>query len=170
MIFNPVYFGQKPVSYMHYNFIAWIPLFVTGILVARINGNRNLIGFSHKSLDVVVMCVSFVVLFLINKSFYLWIFMPFVSVLFFYISANIMSWNNVLKKLGVWLGGLSSYIFVVHPIAQLLSEKLLSICQAKAIPVRLLYVVIIYVILTLILVYLYRPVHQWLVMKVNNKQ
>ena len=153
---------------MHYNFIAWMPLFVAGILTSKVKNDETLES-NINVYSVLTMIVSIVAIFIINYNFYSWTLMPFVSVLFFYTLGRLLYSIKSIRKVGVWIGSISSYIFVAHPIAQMLSEKILSVCQVRALPMRLLYIVIMYVCITLLLTYLYKPIHKWLIKKVECK-
>ena len=111
--------GQVLLSYMRHNFIGWIPVFVLGIVAAKVNLFNSFEDYS--GLVYLVICFLCIVLsYALNINFYLWLLLPFVSIVFFYCLSLLVESTNISRKFFIWYGKLSSYIFVAHPIAVLL--------------------------------------------------
>ena len=53
-----------------------------------------------------------------NLNFYIWIFVPFISLIFFYSLAKLTERGHFVKLAVLWLGNYSAYIFAVHPIVR----------------------------------------------------
>lgn len=116
-VFNPDYgVDFKWLRYIRLNSFGWLPVFITGILFARNSG--RLISVSRNILFLMGLAISsFVFLFLTNLNYYSWVLMPFVSVVFFLSLGFFINKIKSLRTACVYLGKLSPFIFVSHPIA-----------------------------------------------------
>ncbi len=132
LVLNPNH-GIDPrwLRYIRLNSFGWLPVFITGILFAR-NAGR-MISLSTNNLILISVAISsFFILFLTNLNYYSWVLMPFVSVVFFLSIGIIINKIKVLRIAVVYLGKLSPYIFVGHPISIYFMQLLLnSICFQK---------------------------------------
>ena len=164
MIVNPALVGQKPISYMRYNFIGWIPVFFSGILCAHKDGDL----VCKKWVLTVLMLFSSVLVFCMNWNYYTWVIMPFLCILFFYSISELICSVKIIKAIPIWLGKISSYIFVCHPISLLLIEKIMKIGEGHNLIAPLFLYTVIYFLLTIGLVYLYKPLHQGLVRVIDK--
>ncbi len=104
-------------TWLRHNFFGWGHIFLTGMIVAKINNNKC---FTQTTIVyVIVGALSLILLPFLQLNVWLWLlFVPFVALLFFVALAN--AFNNIppLKKIGLWLGNYSAFIFVVHPIVR----------------------------------------------------
>ncbi len=141
--------SQRILHYLRVNSFAWLPLFFIGIGAAR---SGKIIQLNNNAFLFVSMLLCFSLLFFVNISFYSWIIMPIVALLFFLLATIVVEKNCVTKAVGLWLGKLSPYIFVAHPIVLLMVDK-------SGIEAPLVVLTLFYIILFLLLSILYKYLH-----------
>ncbi len=113
--------SSQSLEWLRRNFIGWVPIFCLGIWVA--NTKRNLRLPSNWLLLVLMALVLFVIICIASFNFYSWLFVPLIALLLLLVLGEIFCLMNLTKKLFVWIGGLSSYLFVVHPMARGIAHK-----------------------------------------------
>ena len=152
---NPDCFATTDLlHYVKKNFYGWLPFFILGLFCARKGG----LLLSNRLLVSLISLLSFVLIFLMNINYYLWIMMPFASIVFFLSISILLNNITMLKKVGVWLGKNSPYIFVTHQISIILVLALID-----KIPYDGMWVwVILYIGFTLCLSLLYGCLHNYL--------
>ena len=138
--------SQELLRYCKSNFLGWISLFIVGVIMGRINRKEGVKYniFSLICLTVFFLCLSW----FLNYNYYIWLLLPFSSVVFFYTLAKLVSLSSIFSKLSNWIGQISPYIFVVHP---LIAEPI-SVNQGISIRVALL----LYLVLLFITVIIYK--------------
>lgn len=159
-MFAPEHFpSQRILHYLRLNSFAWLPVFLMGIAAAR--AEKKLCITNYVVL-VISILLCFGLLFVVNASYYLWVLMPIVALAFFSLSAIAVDKIPVSRSFGIWLGKMSAYIFVSHPIALLLVEK-------SRLEAPLIVHTSIYVTLFLLLSIMYKQLHVKLQVLFNNK-
>ena len=116
--------NSHPLEWVRRNFIGWVPVFFAGICVADSNGNFRL----HQN-SFILLIESIFILFLIsvsNLSFYTWLIVPFLALFFFAVIGQVCFNVKFLRTAFLWIGNLSSYLFVCHPIARGITHKILE--------------------------------------------
>ena len=159
------------LKYIRLNFIGWLTVFILGIIV----GNYKHKGYDDRSQTIVgnngynswwallLMLISFSCLFLVNKSYYLWILLPFLSIFFFYSTIIAIEKVPVINTVSLWLGQKSSFVFVIHPIVLLGVQWMLKLPICSEISLYVLS--ILYIFFCLLLAVSYEMINIWL----NNK-
>lgn len=109
--------SQYPIFllWVKYNSIGWLPPFLCGIIIAR---NKYKIRSKKAKM---ISIITLVIILIFEFNFYTWLLTPiFVILHAIYI---ITLYPKFLKKILIFIGKRSSYIFVVHPIARELTIK-----------------------------------------------
>lgn len=107
------------------------------------------------------MIVSFVLVIAFNVNYFLWLFIPFASLLMFYCAAKLtVEKENLFKRAVIWVGTNSAFIFVSHPIAR-------SLIQHLPWAINIVAIVLIYVIVTLVVSIGYRILNKKLLSIAN---
>jgi peptidoglycan/LPS O-acetylase OafA/YrhL len=101
---------------LRYNFTGWGHIFILGMIVGKMND----IKFCPEkmSLKILLLIISFILLPVLNLSYVLWLFfLPFVALYVFILLADIINYNdNIFRKIGLFLGKYSAFIFVTHAV------------------------------------------------------
>lgn len=146
---------QEMLSYLRRNCIGWLPVFYLGIVATS---NK----FSIKKLKVggiiLMVLISLIMLFIMNLNYVLWLFMPIIAVMFFYFLSLLTSEINAVKRTAIWIGNLSPFIFVFHPISILLYQKIMV--YEFQLPLWLL--TICYCIITVCGAKLFKEIHKYI--------
>jgi hypothetical protein len=142
-------------SWMRHNFFGWILPFSLGVLFARYDFG---VLFANRGVNLAVVLFSGPLLVAMNYDPYLWLLSPVVAIVAAVSLAKI--WQG-----GVWLGGLSSFIFVIHPIVRfvLLRPQVREFFGYEATTpytTLLLPRLALYVALTLLFAVLYRRLYR----------
>lgn len=115
--FNPTWSPlEEPLSWVHHNFIGWLPCFIFGILCAR--GAIKDINIKNAALCALAIIALFAIILLMNWNYYIWLFLPFVIVVFFLLLAQLAERWKPTCAIGETLGKYSACIFASHPIAR----------------------------------------------------
>ena len=109
--------------FMH-NLTGWVLDFILGIMVAR-SGKLSWQNLSVWKLLMIAIVAGglFVVC---NSSKYLWLFIHLFAIVFFVALSLIIHRTRYLKKCFMYLGSLSSFLFVMHPVARSIVVSLFS--------------------------------------------
>lgn len=169
IILSPDFYPNAAIlKYIRLNFIGWLTVFILGLIIGHYKHNKNenevLSGLENnilfRWLALVIMVLCFAGLFLVNKSYYSWILLPFVSLCFFYSFTIAIEKIPLLNTMSIWLGKKSSYVFVAHPIALLAMQWILKVSVFSEIH---LYVIsTIYTALFILIAILYENIHIWI--------
>lgn len=109
-------------------FPGWFPLFAIGIWMANDDRLMRMIeGYSiYKTIILLMILLFFVVI--MNFNIISWLFIPIVSLFLFFLLSKIIVNIEYMDGLFKWIGRLSAFIFVCHPVAVriviLLCEKI----------------------------------------------
>jgi hypothetical protein len=115
------YDNTHPIEWLRRNFIGWLPVFCLGIWIAQ---TKNSIRLTFKSVWLFLIAVIFLgIICIANLHFLSWLFVPFFALAFLISLGELCYRISWLRKVFVWMGGLSSYLFVVHPIARGITHK-----------------------------------------------
>lgn len=113
--------NTHPLEWLRRNFIGWLPVFCLGIWMADTKKNIQL---TDKSIWVFFIAVAlFGIICLANLKFLSWLFVPFLALVIIVLIGELCYRIGWIRKVFVWIGGLSSYLFVVHPIAKGITHK-----------------------------------------------
>ena len=150
-----LYGDMELMSWMRHNFFGWILPFTLGVLFARYDFAKL---FAHKALNIIVVLVAGPLLVAMNCNPYMWMLSPIVAIVAAMALAK--TWQG-----GVWLGGLSSFIFVIHPIVRFVMlrpavRELFGYDATTPYTVALIPRLALYVALTLLLAELYRRLYR----------
>lgn len=148
------------LAWMRNNFVGWTLSFAFGIFYAR----RMAIG---RRTGWVIMLLSFLVFFPAMFNEVTWQLTPLCAIVMTIALAKVSMRIAGWRQMWIWLGGMSAYIFVVHPLVReqiyhplKLFIKMDSLLPLQLHPARCL---IIYVLFVLLSAVLYRVVHGELV-------
>lgn len=159
------YPNEVLLRYERLNCIGWIPFFILGIIIAR--GNCVHLVKSDIWKVIVIILISFILLFVTNSNYYFWVFLPFVALSFFYSLAVLID-KLRHKSISLWLGKNSMYIFVAHPLAILLFQEAFKKGMGLQLPIVTLLG--IYIALFIILALMYKYMHERLLIWFDNKR
>lgn len=108
--------GVAVMDYVKHNFIGWLPIFLVGIVTSRSKrmqkGAISTIGF------IFIFVLSFITSVFLNCNYYLWILLPFCTIITYYAFIKSVYSITIIKKSLSWLGTYSASIFLVNPIAR----------------------------------------------------
>lgn len=142
--------------WIKHNFIGWGQIFLMGMIIAKTNWDNYLPSNNILlwSLSIVCLCLLFV----LQLNVWTWLlFVPFVALLFFVFLSRAVNNIVILKKIGIWLGNYSSYIFVAHPVFRII---VLSLYERFYMPLWLM--TLLYTVLFIFGAIIYKPIYQWL--------
>lgn len=164
LVLNPQFFpNQSVLVWIRHNSVGWLMAFVLGIVVERWNKE---ISLSKVNLWIISI-LSFILMLVMNLNYYSWIFVPFVALMFFYSISRLTLESKILRggKILPWLGKYSSCIFVCHPIVRLAmyNEPKITGISYKIV------LVLLYVVITLLLAFVYNKLITRLNDKILNK-
>lgn len=138
LVYNVADGGMEVLSYFRHNVVGWFPVFAAGVLCSRSLFELKKIG---SFLSVALSLILLIMILLFNWNFYLWLFIPFISVAFFFLVATVVERQALIKPVFVFIGKYSAIIFASHPIAKKLDQFLCS--GLDVLPRTLIYIVFI---------------------------
>lgn len=130
-------------------FTGWFPLYALGIWQAQRDDVFAGIGWAKSS--VVVLCTAFLV-FVMNLNLICWVLVPIVALIFFIALSKIVLLVKWLRLPIMWVGQLSAFVFVCHPIARVVANRLNG-------SVPLFGIIILYFMMTMLLAVLYSKLY-----------
>lgn len=147
-------FNEEVMAAIRHNFIGWILPFTLGALAARYDFSAL---FAKRWVMLITVLLSGVVLTLLNLDPYLWYLSPIVAIFAAISLAKL--WQG-----GAWLGALSSFIFVMHPIVRYVAiqpsvKVLFGIVDGAPYSIKLIPLLAAYAALSLMMAMLYRKLH-----------
>ena len=105
------------------------------------------VATSHSAaIDIVVFLVTGALVVAMNKWMLTWLFVPVVALVMFIAVGLLVLRTPVMNNLCIWIGKLSAYIFVCHPIARFIINKYLLLRLDHMIVVMLIYVIMTFLI------------------------
>ena len=105
---------QPVYEYFSHNCFRWLLPFLLGVSLGRYGRERK----DNWLLIFLVSFVSLGLLILFSFNQILWIFTPILAIGFFMGIVKIFMKVQPLRTFGIWLGGLSAYLFAVHPLVR----------------------------------------------------
>lgn len=143
----------KVLSIYRHCFTGWFYVFALGIWCAQTNMIQRI--KTKWWIELIVVVVSAFLMVQLNRWLLAWIFIPFVALLFFLMLGMLVQRVKPLYNVFLWIGGLSAFIFVCHPIARTFVNKIF----APHVGILLINVVI-YFLFTILFAILYRWLYQ----------
>jgi hypothetical protein len=145
---------DQSMSIIRHNCIGWILPFSLGAMFARHDFS---VLFARRWMMWLMLLLSGVVLTLLNYNPALWYFSPIVAIIAAISLAKL--WQG-----GVWLGSLSSFLFVMHPIVRYVAmrnevKSLFGISSDAPYSIEIIPLLALYVALSLIAAILYKRLH-----------
>lgn len=114
--------------------------------------NKNHLTIDNHSLfiDIVVFSISTVLVIIMNRWLFTWLFVPVVALVMFVSCGMIIMRIRIFASFFKWLGSLSACIFVCHPIVRFVINRLLLDKVSN-----LLLIVLIYISVTILVSMVY---------------
>ena len=138
------------MEWLRRNFVGWLPIFFIGIWMAHSNNSIRLPN--NRIVLLVGAIVSLVLISFFNISFWSWIIVPYIALLFFALLGKYIYRGNLLRVLFIWLGRYSATIFVSQTIARGFSRRLFE-------NTSILLMVVFYLFFTAVLAIGYQVVY-----------
>ena len=146
------------LSIYRYCIPGWFPLFAIGIWVANNDKLiRRIENFSKCKTIVLIIMLSILVV-VMNFNVLSWLFVPIVSLFLFFLLSKIIINIKYVDGLFKWIGKLSAFIFVCHPIARTIVLNSKFHIKENGI----CFTLIVYTILALFLSYFYEKLYNQL--------
>lgn len=145
---------DQSMSIIRHNCIGWILPFSLGAMFARHDFS---VLFARRWMMWLMLLLSGVVLTLLNYNPALWYFSPIVAIIASISLAKL--WRG-----GAWLGALSSFLFVMHPIVRYIAlqdsvKSIFGISGNAVYSIALIPLLATYAALSILAAILYRRVH-----------
>lgn len=143
---------EEAISWNLHNFLGWIPVFSLGVYAARRDSlplpsrPRTWGLFAILAAGGLVLC---------NLSRYPWIFSHFFALALFLSLTKLVDELRLTRKVFLFFGGISSFLFVAHPLARTLANLLQS-----HLPDNLFLLVCVYFVAALALAFLLRAINR----------
>lgn len=145
------------MSFARHNFAGWILPFTVGVALARYDLSSL---FQNKRLNIAIVLLAGPILTLMNYDPYLWYISPVVAIIAAVALAKV--W-----QVGMWIGAISSFIFVAHPIVRqfMIHKPALDAFGFKAsdpYSIEIIPIIALFLALTLILAHTLKWLHRHL--------
>lgn len=131
----------------------WFPVFAIGVWMAK-----NDIVVKVRAYPLWAELCSFIVLsallLIANARYESWLFVPFIALLWFMAAAMLSARSEVLGKSIGWIGTISAFIFVFHPVAREFFFKL------NLVSLNLFVSVLLYILMTFAMAFGFKFVYQ----------
>ena len=157
MIWGPV---SGVWSWVRHNFIGWGQVFLAGMILAKSDSEKYLPGKAWVAWIIAALSLASLPFLLLNGWTWLLI-VPYVALLFFLSLTVAVSKTFVLKRVGLWLGKYSAFIFVTHPIVRTVMAHFYD-----RVTIPLWLSTLLYTICFILGAIAYKPVYQWLMRRV----
>ena len=100
--------------WIKYNSLGWLLPYSIGLWVAR-----RKIKLNFKKIQFICAgFISSILIFIFGRNYYLWLLIPLLSVISFICICSFLQKGGLLYNVAFFLGRISLYIFVVHPIVR----------------------------------------------------
>ncbi len=144
--------GDSPaLNVVRHNSIGWVLPFTLGIGAARCPQLNSWFDTSWKCLIIFVVGSALTIL--ANLNYYCWLFSPAFAIMAAVALTKMLAHIRPLYRLSLWMGGLSAFLFAIHPSTRLLCH---SYCWDK---MGSLPYIVGYLLLSIGLAYIYRIIH-----------
>ncbi len=111
-------------DFVHFNLrnlIGWLPVFCTGVYLGRYGEQqKDHHNKTHWSIFLGLLILSAGLLPLCNLAPWSWVFIHFVSLLFFFCLVRLLDSVRPIASALVFLGSYSSFVFASHPISRII--------------------------------------------------
>ena len=146
------------LSVYRHCFTGWFCVFALGVWFAQTNIMQNI--KTNLWLELIVLVVTGLLVAQMNRLLIAWMFLPFVALIFFIVLGMLVQRIKPICSVFHWIGGISAFIFVCHPIAR-------TIVNSFVLPyIRILFVnVVLYLLVTILIALCYR----WLCQRIISK-
>lgn len=114
-------FPARCLSVSRHNFIGWILPFTLGVIYARLNLS---ITFSKQWINVLSVVVCVALLIISNLNVYAWLLSPVLSILCAIYFCSICNQVLLVNNVFTYLGGISAFLFAVHPVIRYIYSHL----------------------------------------------
>lgn len=145
------------------SFTGWFPVFAIGVWlgIRKTNLISKMSAWNELLICVILLCL---ILFM-GRWMITWLFVPIIALAWFLVVGLLLMRTRYLSELFRWFGRYSACIFVCHPIARLIVNKVVN-------PVffNLAVIVLLYLVATVVIVYFYDKLYKWLLSKLVSKQ
>lgn len=144
-------------SIFRHCFTGWFPVFAIGIYYAQ---KKISINFTQQPilLNIFLAISILAIMVLLNADFILWLFLPIVSLFWFFIIAIIIfCMGRKVSQPFEWIGKYSASIFVCHPIVRSILLRLHSHIGHMGI------IIIAFFVLTLIVAFYYDKLYRFMI-------
>jgi peptidoglycan/LPS O-acetylase OafA/YrhL len=110
------------LSVYRHCFTGWFVLFAIGIWAGK---QRDLhLTTSHSIVvDILLLVFSLGLVILMNKWMLTWLLVPVVALVMFLSIGFLLLRSGILRRVFIWVGGVSASLFAVHPIARFLINR-----------------------------------------------
>lgn len=145
-------------------FTGWFAIFAIGLWLGN-KDEKEVAKYSNHSMlfDIMLIIISAFLVFWMNKWMVMWLLVPFAALVMFVSIGLVIMRSIYLSAVFKWIGQLSAFIFVCHPIVRfVINRYMLGRVD------NLLCVVFVYVISTIIIAVLYQRLYKRLFIFVNN--
>lgn len=142
------------LSVYRHCFTGWFPLFALGIWLGR-HSHASFLEASWLKSFFLVVC-SFLLILVMSLNLLTWTIVPIVALVFFMALSNLVLKIDWIRNPLKWVGQYSAFIFVCHPIARIVANRL---CGA----VPLWGILVVYFLLTMLLAIIYGKLYKRLI-------
>lgn len=146
------------LEYVRVNCFSWLPLFCLGCIFAH---SKYDIQQWKPMFSLIIFVMSLALIVVVNYNYYLWLFMPYFALPLFFSLTNLTIKVRLLNKIVMYIGTISTYIFLSHPIVLKIRDVLGFGNDGFVLQM------ILYVISTIIISYIYRYFHKITIKKYN---
>lgn len=154
--------SPESLSIFRHCFTGWFPVFALGVWLGLSKKGDNLVPKSIW-MELLLFIVFIALIILFSKWMLSWVFIPIIALGWFIVIGLMLMRTRYLSGIFRWIGKYSACIFVCHPIARLIVNN--------GVYPRLhnvLAVVVIYVVLTMGLAFLYDKLYKWILNKFST--
>ncbi len=115
-----VYASPEILSIYKHCFMGWFEIFAFGIFLAQSQIAHKVFSIPWY-LELILLLILSAVIFLLNYKLETWLFLPFTSLIAFLLLGDLILKIKYLSSIFRWIGTLSAFIFVCHPIVRILA-------------------------------------------------
>lgn len=146
------------LRYVRVNCFSWLPIFCLGCIFGQ---SKYDIQQWKPMFSLIIFVMSLALIVVVNYNYYLCLFMPYFALPLFFSLTNLTIKVKLLNKIVLYIGSISTYIFLSHPIVLKIREMLSFGNEA------FVFQIILYLISTIIISYIYRYFHKIIIKKYN---
>ena len=163
LFFLSVYGSSDALSIFRHCFTGWFPVFAIGVFWG-LRKKHECLSPKLVWAELLLLVVLLGLVLLMSRWLATWIFVPIIALGWFIVIGLLLMRTRYLSEAFRWIGKYSACIFVCHPIARSLELNFF----APTISILMINLGI-YVVLTIIIVWLYNKYYQWFLEKLIPK-